>query len=43
MYWFYEQILQIGRTGSPEENLSVFAATRRQMAMAQRLAAERKK
>ncbi|MEE4111030.1 MAG: NADH:flavin oxidoreductase/NADH oxidase family protein [Halieaceae bacterium] len=43
MYWFYEQILQIGRTGSADEQLSVFAATRRQMAMANRLAKARRR
>ncbi len=43
MYWFYEQILQIGRTGSAEEGLSVAAATGRQMKMAKRLASERRK
>ena len=41
-YWYYEQILLLGQNGKTSDDLSVFAATRRQMALANELAAARK-
>jgi len=40
-YWYYEQLLIIGETGKPSDDLSVFKATRQQMQRANELAAAR--
>jgi hypothetical protein len=40
-YWYYEQILLLGEQGKTSDDLSVFAATRRQMKLANDLAAAR--
>lgn len=40
-YWYYEQLLIIGETGKPSDDLSVFKATRQQMKLANELAAAR--
>ena len=40
-YWYYEQLLIIGETGKPSDDLSVFKATRQQMQLANELAAAR--
>ena len=41
-YWYYEQLLIIGETGKPSDDLSVFKATRQQMKLANELAAARR-
>ena len=40
-YWYYQQLYILGETGSTSNDLSVFAATRQQMKLANELAAAR--
>ena len=41
-YWYYQQLLLLGQTGAVDNDLSVFAATRQQMKLANELVAARK-
>ena len=40
-YWFYAQLDQLGVTGKPDPDMSVFAATRRLVALQKKLLAGR--